>query len=416
MTRLERLLSLGIAGEEDDEERLQRTSLTLFSLIAAAAAPIWTATYLVLERPLAAAMPAAYMAISIISLVILRSTGRFDVVRAMHVSALLVLPTLFQWVLGGFVNGSAVILWSLTAPLGALFAWGRRAAIGWFAAFAVAVGVSALIDPIVARTVEPLPGGVVTIFFAMNTVGPPLLAFALLLHVNRERDRAMAALRMEQATSERLLLNVLPESIARRLKGSAEVIADLHDDVTVLFADVVGFTPFAERTPPERVVELLNRVFSAFDELADRFGLEKIKTIGDAYMAVAGVPEPRADHAEAVAEMAMAMQSEAERCVGDDWPGLQIRVGIDTGTVMAGVIGLRKFAYDLWGDTVNTAGRMEAQGLPGRVQVTERVERLLRDRYAFERRGEIDVKGKGPMTTYVLLGRLGSSRRRSDAS
>jgi class 3 adenylate cyclase len=208
------------------------------------------------------------------------------------------------------------------------------------------------------------------------------------------------------ASSERLLLNILPKSIADRLKRDEGRIAEAHDDVTVLFADVVDFTPFVERTEPARVVAVLDEIFSAFDRLAERHGLEKIKTIGDAYMIVAGLPEPRADHVEAMAEMALEMQAELGRLCEPLGLDLSIRVGMDSGPVIAGVIGRHKFIYDLWGDTVNTASRMESSGLPGRIQVTAATYERLRGRYRFEERGEIEVKGKGRLMAYLLVGRL----------
>jgi adenylate cyclase len=403
---LQRLTGVGVLPEHDRVERLRRSSLTLFALIVVALAPLWVITYWLLDRPLSAAIPLGYQAITVLGLLHLWRTKRFGPFQTTQIIAILALPVLLQWSLGGFVNASAVIIWSFSAPIGALFLFGPRAAVGWFAAFALAVGVSALVDPLLAAAAEPLPPLVLRSFFVFNVLAPLGTAFVLLMYVVAERDRAIDALEAERATSERLLLNVLPTSIADRLKSGEELIADRHDEVTVLFADVVGFTPFAEQTAPERVVELLNRVFTAFDALVEQHNLEKIKTVGDAYMAAGGLPEPRADHAEAVAEVALAMQDEAVRCVGEDWPGLQIRIGIDSGPVIAGVIGRRKFIYDLWGDTVNTAGRMEMHGIPCRIQVTAAVEQRLRGRYRFEPRGEVEVKGKGTMTTYLLLGRI----------
>jgi len=229
-----------------------------------------------------------------------------------------------------------------------------------------------------------------------------LFAAVLLLG---EAVRARAALDVERQRSERLLLNVLPASIAARLKQSQGVIADGFPDVTVLFADIVNFTPLSEGITPEGVVQLLDELFSGFDQLAQRHGLEKIKTIGDAYMVVGGLPDSRPDHAEAVAEMALAMREEVARRVGPTGRPLQVRIGIDTGPVVAGVIGRSKFSYDLWGDTVNTASRMESQGLPGCIQVTERTYQRLRNRYRFQQRGPIQVRGKTTMVTYLLLGR-----------
>jgi class 3 adenylate cyclase len=229
-----------------------------------------------------------------------------------------------------------------------------------------------------------------------------LFAAVLLLG---EAVRTRRTLQWEEELSERLLLNVLPAPIAARLKQDEEVIADGFPDVTVLFADLVDFTRRSQRSRPQQVVEFLDELFSTFDQLTRRHGLEKIKTIGDAYMAAGGLPEPMADHPQAVADLALAIQVEVARRADPTGQPLQVRIGIDTGPVVAGVIGTDKFSYDLWGDTVNTASRMESSGMPSCIQVTERTYRRLRDGYRFECRGPIEVKGKGKMVTWFLVGR-----------
>jgi class 3 adenylate cyclase len=220
-----------------------------------------------------------------------------------------------------------------------------------------------------------------------------------------EAVRSRRALQLEQERSERLLLNVLPAPIAERLKAGEGVIADAFPEVTVLFADIVDFTRRSQRIGPAQVVATLNELFSAFDRLAQRHGLEKIKTIGDAYMVAGGLPDPRPDHAEAIAELALAMQAEVTRHTDPSGQPLAVRIGIDTGPVEAGVIGTAKFSYDLWGDTVNTASRMESHGIAGCIQVTARTYQRLRDGYRFQRRGPIQVRGVGEMVTYLLVGR-----------
>jgi len=215
------------------------------------------------------------------------------------------------------------------------------------------------------------------------------------LYVDGQRLRA-------RRESDALLLNVLPTTIADRLKAGERVIADHFDEVSVLFADVVGFTRMSEAKPPSEVVELLNDLFTDFDRLADQFGLEKIKTIGDAYMAVAGVPLPQDEHAAAAVEMGLAMHAIVAAHPATDRRQLQIRVGIASGPVVAGIIGERKFSYDLWGDTVNTAARMESSGVPGRIQLTESTRQLLGERYPLQARTGVEVKGKGVMSTWLL--------------
>jgi class 3 adenylate cyclase len=215
--------------------------------------------------------------------------------------------------------------------------------------------------------------------------------FALRREVERERER-----------SEALLLNVLPASIAERLKSKPEAIADGFAEATVLFADIVGFTDLAAKLTPAQVVDMLNRLFTGFDDLAAKHGLEKIKTIGDAYMVVGGIPSARADHAEAVADMALAMREVVASCAAETGHALNVRIGIHLGPVVAGVIGKRKFAYDLWGDAVNTASRMESHGIAGQIQVSEAVRGRLAAAFVLRERGPIQVKGKGEMNTFLL--------------
>lgn len=220
-----------------------------------------------------------------------------------------------------------------------------------------------------------------------------------------DRKRAEAVLREEREKSERLLLNILPEAIADKLKEGHSHIADGFPEVTILFADIVGFTKLSETISPQDLVQLLNKIFSSFDGLCARHGLEKIKTIGDAYMVVGGLPMPRKDHAEAIAEIALDMQQEIERFNARENANLSIRIGINTGPVVAGVIGTTKFIYDLWGDAVNTASRMESHGIPDAIQASAATYQLLQDKYLWKERGIIHVKGKGEMMAYLLVGR-----------
>jgi adenylate cyclase len=268
-------------------------------------------------------------------------------------------------------------------------------------------------------------GGTAVSLFFVNQASPVLLALselvreaslwlAILLlgdavHSRRALARQHRLLEVERARSERLLRNLLPTSIAERLKHREEVIADACPQVTVLFADIADFTPHAERSPPEATVALLNELFSQFDALTETRGLEKIKTIGDAYMVAGGVPDPMPDHAGGVAELALEMLKLAARRRLPDGGPVRLRIGVDSGSVVAGVIGRRRFSYDLWGDTVNTASRMETTGVPGCIQVTERTRELLGERYVFRQRGGIQVKGKGEMLTYFLSGRAGGA-------
>jgi len=219
---------------------------------------------------------------------------------------------------------------------------------------------------------------------------------------DRETEHAEKAFAREHERSEKLLLNVLPPAIATRLKEDSHSIADGFDEVTVMFADIAGFTSMASSLDPHKVVTLLNDVFSEFDALLVKYGLEKIKTIGDAYMVAGGLPDPRPDHARAVAAMALDMVEVSRRRRRPDGSPFQVRIGINTGPVVAGVIGVKKFIYDLWGDAVNTASRMESQGVAGEIQVTEATYERIKDEFIFEPREPIEVKGKGLMRTWLL--------------
>lgn len=293
----------------------------------------------------------------------------------------------------------AVMIWALLAPIGALLFQNTRAAMKWFFAYLALAVFSAAIEGFVAPLAPALHLGIRVGFFALNLGAVSTVVFLLLRYFVQETGKA-------QDRSERLLLNILPRSIADRLKRDPGTIAETHAEVTVLFADIVDFTKFSSGMSARELVELLNDVFSSFDELADTYGLEKIKTIGDSYMVVAGLPGSSRSHAVAAVTMALELQSTLDQiCRERGIRPLQLRIGLNTGPVVAGVIGRRKFAFDLWGDTVNTASRMESHGFPGRIQVTQRTYECLQADYQFEPRGTVEIKGKGPMTTYILVGR-----------
>ena len=390
-----RLGSIGALSTDDEDERLRKSTLVLSTVLICSFTPLWIGTYFVLGLLVPASIPLTYEVVSLISLALFARRKRYRWFTRIQLTLMLVLPFLLQWSLGGFTASSGVSLFALASPLGALMLLGTREATPWFVIYLVLLGVSTGLEP----ALEPvaIPEWVRLAFFAGNVSGVSLTAYLLLQYFVRQRD-------LEHARSERLLLNVLPAPISDRLKRHEGVIADRFSEATVLFADIEGFTPRSVRLEPERVVELLDDIFSAFDQLVEQRSLEKIKTIGDAYMVAGGIPVPRADHCEAVADLALAMLDES--CGRRD--GLRLRIGFDTGPVVAGVIGRRKFIYDLWGDTVNTASRMESHGVPDAIQVTARVHDRLRDRYTFEPRGTIEVKGKGPMSTWLLQRQLES--------
>ena len=230
------------------------------------------------------------------------------------------------------------------------------------------------------------------------------MLFTLLAVFAKQRRDALVALRGEQEKAEDLLLNILPRSIADQLKAQAQPIADQFSAASILFADVADFTPLSERLQPSELVGMLDHLFSHFDSLTERYGLEKIKTIGDCYMVASGVPSPRPDHARAIALMALDMVDAMRSNDAVGHLGLELRVGINSGPVVAGVIGRKRFLYDLWGDAVNTASRMESHGVPGKIQITRETYELLKDEFVCEPRGRIPIKGKGEMEAWYLVG------------
>lgn len=352
----------------------------------------------------AGAVAAACALVSAAGLAALLVFKREEPIAWLQLACLLVAPLSLQWTGGGWSATGGAVLWSLLAPAAALVLVSDLAATLWFAAFLLAL-LAAGAGELLRAGGGPSAVRRATLLVENAAVLSSIL-FITLRYFIREREKAHRALALEQEKSERLLLNILPAPIAERLKASGGTIADGFSDATVLFSDIVGFTPLSATLTPARLVEVLNALFSEFDRLAEVNRVEKIKTIGDAYMVCAGLPEPAADHAERVAEMALGMREALERFNAERGLTLRIRIGVNSGPVVGGVIGLKKFIYDLWGDTVNTASRMESHGVPGQIQVTEATRALLSKKYAFEARGPIEVKGIGKMPVFLLTGRL----------
>jgi guanylate cyclase len=399
------------AVDQTQRERLQQDLLVTSSTVIALLGLLWGLIYLYIGAVSAGAIPIIYAAISFASIGYYALTGRYHLFRFSQLLITLIFPALLMLVLGGFVNSSGVILWSLTSPVGALLFDNRRKAAVWFLAFTALVISAGLLDLDLLGAVlpvqGPIPPNLIIIFFIMNVIGPSVVVFLLLTYFTRQRDRAHDLLVAEQGKSDALLLNILPQTIARQLKDGRQTIAECYDTASILFADIAGFTPLSAELGVERVVELLNDLHTGFDEIVERHGLEKIRTIGDGYMAASGVPTPRPDHAHALADAALEMITFARGLTMPDERPIQLRIGINSGTIMAGVIGRKKFSYDLWGDPVNVASRMESHGLAGCIQITERTYELIKDDFITEPRGIIDIKGKGEMKTWFLISRKG---------
>jgi adenylate cyclase len=399
------LARIGADPQDDDDTRASKALLVLISVLILPVALLWSVLYLAFGSPVGW-VPLGYFSVLLAAIVVFSRTRDFGRLLRVNQVAILFAPTLSMIPLGGFLGAGGVGLWGIFAPFGALVFSDVRSAARWFAAWALVFLGSGLAGELAGGVSPTVPEWFTSTMLALNVTVGGLLVFTLLALFADQRRNALAALRVEQAKAESLLLNILPQSIADRLKAEPRTIADQFSSASILFADVVDFTPLSERLPPPEVVGLLDHLFSHFDELAERYGLEKIKTIGDCYMVAAGVPSPRPDHAHALALMALDMQA-AMRSLGAEVGqlGLELRVGINSGPVVAGVIGRKRFLYDLWGDAVNTASRMESHGTSGRIQITRATKELLEDEFVYEPRGTIPIKGKGEIEVWYLVGR-----------
>jgi adenylate cyclase len=400
---LARAARIGANPTDDEDARAAKGLLVLTSLLILPIALLWGVLYLAFGSPVGI-VPLVYFAILLAAIVAFGRTRSIAMLLRVNLVDILLAPTLSMIPLGGFIGSGGVGLWGILAPLGALVFSDVRSAVRWYVAW-VAVFLGSGIAGELLGAVDPAPPAWFTsAMLGLNVAVGGTMVFTLLALFGRQRSDALTALRGEQARAESLLLNILPRSIADKLKVDTHTIADQFASASILFADVVDFTPKSEHLGPAEVVDLLDHLFSHFDDLAERYGLEKIKTIGDCYMVAAGVPTPRPDHARALVLMALDMV-EAMRS-NDDVAhlGLELRIGINSGPVVAGVIGRKRFLYDLWGDAVNTASRMESHGTPGRIQITRATQELLGDDFICEPRGTIEVKGKGEMEVWYVLG------------
>ena len=281
---------------------------------------------------------------------------------------------------------------------------GTRQSTPWFFLFFFLAIISWILNNRFASNALPIPVSVKDAFFLMNITGTASILYGVLRYFQAQKERVMNSLEIEQARSEKLLLNILPAPIAARLKENDMRIADHYESVTVMFADLINFTKMSENLPATQLIELLSQVFIQFDELAEKHQVEKIKTIGDAYMVISGAPVICDNHAERIANMALEMHAVLTKVSMSNGVDLNMRIGINTGPVVAGVIGSAKFSYDLWGDTVNTASRMESAGIVGGIQVTKSTQQILQNHYEFSPRIGVEVKGKGKLDTFILLG------------
>jgi class 3 adenylate cyclase len=340
-------------------------------------------------------------------------SGNFDLFRYSQLALFLFAPFAVQWSIGNFITASGTSLWGLLAPIGAVLFFGVRESLAWFFAYIFLTALSGFFDYVLADSVGN-HGPRVSIqtsvfFFALNFAAISTIVYLLLRYAVQEKAKAQASLEAthrllqdEQERSERLLLNILPGPIAERLKHDHQAIADGFADVTVMFVDIVNFTRIAEGMTPQQVFAMLNRIFSSFDELAEQYGMEKIKTIGDAYMVAGGLNNELTNYTQSIAELAIAMRDLLHRDFTVNDMHLNVRIGIGTGPVVAGVVGKKKFIYDLWGDTVNLASRITSEGTPGMIHVDETTHQRLAQHFTFDEPLTIYLKGKGDTVVHRL--------------
>jgi guanylate cyclase len=392
---------IGAAAADTNEIALQKRLAVVLCAGTLPFTTLWSIVYLLMDAPLAAAAPVFYTVFTLANTALFAWTRNLEFYRFTQLLVILILPWLVTIALGGFQQSSAVIVWAALCPLGSLLLEEPRRTLVWIVGFVALLPITALLQP--HLTPAHLPETFVTWFFVLNLGTVIAVVFGLLHYFVRRRD-------FFQESSEMLLLNILPKEISEALKTEPRAIAAHYDESSILFADIVGFTPMAATMLPLTLVDLLNDVFECFDELVDKYELEKIKTIGDCYMVAAGVPRPRVDHAEALVNFALDMQAEiGKRAFGGR--RLAFRIGINSGPVVAGVIGRRKFIYDLWGETVNMASRMESHGTSGVIQITGSTYDVVSEHFDCQARGPIVVKGVGLVETWYVTGRTPTRRR-----
>jgi len=399
---------------DTQEDKLRKSLLIFAASFMTFAVMFWLAIYWMMGLNFSSTVPLIYQIISVGSLVHYMKTRNFEVLRFVQLNLFLFAPFIMQWSIGSSITSSGVALWALLAPIGALVVSGWKESIPWFVAYIVLTALSGFFDFYLGEGAQTgIPLKTIGFFFALNFAAMSSILYFLVRYfvietekIKKQLDEQHALLAEEQKKSERVLFNVLPSNIAERLKSNEGLIADGYADVTVMFADLVNFTQLTEQMSPEQMVSLLNTVFSGFDELSEKYGLEKIKTIGDAYMVVGGLTRERPEYAADVVNMALEMIEFVNRHPLTAKRNLGVHIGIATGPVVAGVIGTKRFIYDLWGDTVNIASRLTDDAKAGNILTDRMTYNRLRHDFLFEPPSVLNVKGKGEVTSYRLIGRV----------
>lgn len=393
-----RITSIGSAPSDSEELKLQKSLLVICAVPFILAGAGWGAMYFQFGERTAAVIPLAYSFFSIASIIFFGYSRQFGIFRFSQLLLILLLPFLLMLTLGGFINGSAVILWSLLSPLGAMLFDKPSSAYKWLIAFGMLVVISFLVQPWL-RAVNNLSNGQIQLFFSINVIAVGALIFMMVYYFVRKRN-------FFQARSESLLLNILPREIAEELKANGKAEARHFAEVTVMFTDFKNFTQIAEKLTPVELVNEIDTIFKAFDNIISVHNIEKIKTIGDSYMCVGGLPVPNTTHATDVVTAGLEIQQYIHQLIqirkSEGKDPFEIRIGIHTGPVVAGIVGKTKFAYDIWGDTVNLASRMESSGEPGKLNISGTTYELIKNRFICTHRGKVKAKNKGEVDMYFV--------------
>ncbi|MCH8878215.1 MAG: adenylate/guanylate cyclase domain-containing protein [Chloroflexi bacterium] len=398
---IRRIQSVG--GEFSDPDlQVQKTVLVVLSLSVIPLSAIWISIELSIGNQAFVASILTGAILSLFNLLLFAWMGNYKRFLSIQLTIILLWPVANHFVAGGLTTSSN-LAWSMLVPLVAMLSSRPREAIPWVVAYFVLIGFTGLVEPMVFPD-SGLNAADALFKYSFNTINISALLFLVVLYFIRQKNRAYELLQEEERKSEDLLLKVLPKEVALILRSGKKTIAEQFESASILYADIVGFTPMSERMAPDEMIALLDEIFSSFDEIIDKYDLEKIRTIGDNYMVVSGAPRRRSDHAQALARAALEMADYARLIPPQDGEKVEFRIGMNSGPVVGGVIGQSRFHYDVWGDAVNTASRMESHGVPGRIQITSHTQEMLADDFIFERRGFTEVKGKGRMETWYLVG------------
>ncbi|MCU0869647.1 MAG: adenylate/guanylate cyclase domain-containing protein [Burkholderiales bacterium] len=409
---LGRLGEMAIDPADTEDMQLRKTMLLLIAGLMNVAACAWLGIYWLMGIKLPTSLPLGYQVASAALLAYFLKTRNFDHYRLAQLSLFLFVPFAIQWSIGSFVSSSGVVLLALLAPISAMIVYGHREAIPWFVAYIVLTVMSGVFDFLLSEGAESgIPMQTVAVFFVLNFTILSTIVFLLFQFFVKQKDEFQAELaaqhdlvRIEREKSENLLVSILPVHVAERLKNRQTTIADGFSDVTVMFADIVDFTRLSERLSPGEVVAMLDVVFTQMDHLTARYGLDKIKTIGDAYMVAGGLSDRRRAYVDAVAEMALDLQHLMRTDAQLARYQLSLHVGIATGPATAGVIGTTRFVYDLWGDTVNIASRLTGEAPAGGIVIDQNTQQRLAGRFDIAPARMVQVKGKDALAAYALLG------------